>query len=150
MFLSGWIINFSQLCLFFNWRCFTRRGLFCYDVHLFIFLSSCFHEPAEIGWSKDDYNRIGSSISLKPEKSRIDSCNWWSVCFLAFWLFVCLFFIIRKGQNSITIKDYLSSSLQFFSSSIACKIPNIYFKIFIFLDREELKILFSLWWLLNS
>ena len=37
-------------------------------------------------------------------------------------LIVCLFFIIRKGKNSITIKDYLSSSLQFSSSSIACKI----------------------------
>ena len=37
-------------------------------------------------------------------------------------LIVCLFFIIRKGKNSITIKDYLSSSLQFSSSCIAYKI----------------------------
>ena len=36
--------------------------------------------------------------------------------------FDCFFFVIRKGKNSITIKDYLSSSLQFSSSSIPYKI----------------------------
>ena len=63
-----------------------------------------------------NHNPIGSSIFLKRENSRIDSCNRSSVCFFVF--YICFFFVIRKSKNSISIKDYLSSSLQFSSKVV--------------------------------
>ena len=112
VFLSGLIINFSQLCLFFNWRYFTRRGLFCYDVHLSVFYRRVFMNHLKLVDQKMIiivlvllYFLNLKIVELIPVTGHL----FVSLCFIC----VLFFFVIRKSKNSITLRDYFSSSLEF-------------------------------------